>query len=150
MLCGDTDELRQPGLEALPVLSPQLVVQEHPHRVEPVEARSAQLAVDAGGIVGAGLKHLELIDRRRGRVVAPDEPTLRLIPVVGTVGRPPARVGAGARCTDQRRAHGQRQRQLEGGSTVHDATVVSVGDPSRAAYRTATSEVENRYAAVIR
>ena len=32
-----------------------------------------------------GLKHLELIDGVRGDVVRADEPTLRLIPAVGTV-----------------------------------------------------------------
>ena len=44
------------------VLGPQLIVQEDPHCVEPVRPGHAQLGVDAPGVVGARLEHLELID----------------------------------------------------------------------------------------
>jgi hypothetical protein len=37
-------------------------VQEDPHGVEPERPRHAQLVIDAAGVIGARLKHLELID----------------------------------------------------------------------------------------
>lgn len=59
-------------------------------RVEPVGAGPAQLRVDAPGVVGVGLEHLQLVDCARRDVVRADRPTLRLIPRVRAVGRPPA------------------------------------------------------------
>ena len=46
----------------------------------------AQFGIDAPGVVGAGLKHLELIDGVGGDEVGADGPTLGLIPIVRTVG----------------------------------------------------------------
>ena len=72
-------------MEAAGILRPQLIMQEDPHRVEPVEPGPAQFGIDAPRVVGAGLKHLELIDRIGGDEVGADGPTLRLIPTVGAV-----------------------------------------------------------------
>src|SRR5581483_4219070 len=85
----NTNELRETFLEASGILRPELIVQEDPHCVESVVAGPAQFGVDATRVVGAGLEHLELIDRGRGGEVGADWPTLRLIPRVGAISRPP-------------------------------------------------------------
>ena len=106
----DADELRQAGLESLAVLGPQLIVQEYPHRVESMKAGHAQLVIDASRVVGAGLKHFELIDGRRGGVVDAHQPALRLVPVVGAFGCPAPCLGGGPRRPAQPRAHCQGER----------------------------------------
>ena len=58
----DGDEPRETALESSVILGPELIVQEDPHRVEPGGAGPAQLGVDALGVEGVGLKHLQLID----------------------------------------------------------------------------------------
>src|SRR6476620_11911144 len=142
----DRDELREPAGEAGAILGPQLIVKEHPHGVEPDQPARAQLAVDASRVVGSRLPHLELIDGVRRDVVRADEPALRLIPPVGAVGGPPHWFGSGVRNLGERGASGQKQRKLEGGATVHRATVMIRDDVLRPPYRFATNEVGNRYA----
>ena len=72
---------------------PQLVVQEHPDRVQFVQSGPTQFGVDAPRVVGARLKHLELVDRRGGDEFRADRPTLRLIPPVGSIRRPSTGLG---------------------------------------------------------
>jgi len=81
----DADKLRKTCLEAARILSPQLIVQKDSDRVEPMEPGPAQFHVDAPGIVGTRLKHLELIDGVGGGEVCADGPTLRSVPTVGPV-----------------------------------------------------------------
>src|SRR5207302_8385748 len=61
---------------------------ENPHRVHPDRLRPAELAVDALGIEGIGLPHLELVDRVGGDVVRADQPGLPPIPVPRGLLRP--------------------------------------------------------------
>ena len=105
----DRDELGKTAGEALAILGPEQIVEKHPHGVEADLPSHAQLAIDAAGLIGARLKHLELIDGVRGDVVRADEPTLRLIPGVGAIDRPPAGIGRGDRHSRQRRACCQNQ-----------------------------------------
>ena len=49
-------------VKAAAVLGPQLIVEENPHHIEPVQPRPAELGVDALRVEGVGLKHLELVD----------------------------------------------------------------------------------------
>ena len=58
----DGDKLRQTSLEAAVILGPELIMEKDPHTVEPVQPGPAELGIDAPGVVGVGLKHLELID----------------------------------------------------------------------------------------
>jgi len=82
----DPDELRQARLEAVRVLGPQLIVQEHPHSVESGGPGPAQLDMDAQGVEGVGLEHLQLVDGGGRDVVGADEPALRPVPAVGALG----------------------------------------------------------------
>ena len=82
----DADELRQAGLEAARILSPQLVVQEDPHSIESMCTGPTEFGIDAARVVRARLKHLELVDRRGGDEVRADGPALGLIPAVGPIG----------------------------------------------------------------
>ena len=50
---GDADELRQTGLEATRILSPELVVQEDSHRIESMQTGPTEFGVDAARVVGA-------------------------------------------------------------------------------------------------
>ena len=126
----DVDELRQTRLEAAGILSPQLVVQEDADRVQSVQPGPTQFGVDAPRVVGARLEHLELIDRGGGDEVRADRPALGLVPTVGTVGRPPTRLGrragwlsGGARRRGQSSAGSQQQRQFQNRSAVHKLTI---------------------------
>jgi hypothetical protein len=58
----DVDKLRKSRLEATLILGPELVVQKHPDTVESIKPRPAEFGIDARGIEGVALKHLELID----------------------------------------------------------------------------------------
>jgi hypothetical protein len=58
----DGDKLRETHLEARGIMRPELIVQENPHRVEPVQPGPAELGIDAPRVEGVGLKHLELVD----------------------------------------------------------------------------------------
>src|SRR3984957_11316700 len=130
MTARDVDELRQTGLEAAGILSPQLVVQENPYRVQSVQSGPTQFGVDAPRVVGAGLEHLEVVDRGGGDEGRTDRPPLGLVPTFGTVGRPPTRVGGragwlggGAWRRGQRSAGSQPQRQFQNRSAVHKVTI---------------------------
>lgn len=85
MTRSDADELRETRLEATRILGPQLIMQEDPHGVESVKSGPAQFGIDAPWVVGAGLKHLQLIDGGGGDEVGANGPALRLIPGVGTI-----------------------------------------------------------------
>src|SRR5439155_15009774 len=79
-------------LEAVRVLLPQQVVQEDAHRVETERLGPPELAVDARRIEGVGLPHFELVDRRRGNVVASDDPRLLCVPVAACLLGPALRL----------------------------------------------------------
>jgi hypothetical protein len=66
MRAGDGQERADPLPEPLRVLRPELVVQEHPHRVHPDALRQRQFPVDPRRVPGRRLPHLQLVDRRGG------------------------------------------------------------------------------------
>jgi hypothetical protein len=78
---------REKGVNALAeaggILLPEQVVEENAHCVHADAFRPAELQVDALGVEGRRLPHLQFVDGRRGDVVRADEPGLLPIPVVG-------------------------------------------------------------------
>jgi hypothetical protein len=79
----DGDKLRQTSSEAAVILGPKLIMEKDSHSVEPVQPGPAELGIDAPGVKGVGLKHLELIDGVRGDVVRADEPSAMPEPAMG-------------------------------------------------------------------
>ena len=129
-LAAIRDELRKPAAEPGPVGGPQLIVKKHPHGVHTNSLGHAELAIDATRIVGASLKHLELVHGGRGDIVRAEQPSLRCIPGVGAVSRPSSRLSRDEGQLGQCRGCCQVQRELEGGSPVHHVTIMSVAEPS--------------------
>src|SRR5467141_1083067 len=70
------------------VLLPRKIMEKNAHGVEADGLCPAKLEVDALGIEGICLPHLEFIDCSRGNVVAPHEPRLLCVPIVGGLLRP--------------------------------------------------------------
>src|SRR5688500_15841568 len=96
VLVGDAEELIDAREESLCVLLPENVVQEHANAVEPQPLGQREFPVDGVQVERFRLPHLELVDRVRRDVVAPDEPRLLAVPVVGfLLGPAPRRLGAG-------------------------------------------------------
>jgi hypothetical protein len=77
VLVRDGQELIDALEKTFAVLFPEEVMKIHPHGVHPHVSRPAQLAVDSFRIKGIGLPHFQLIDGRRGSVVATDQPGCR-------------------------------------------------------------------------
>jgi hypothetical protein len=116
---GDPDELRDAAQEAGAVLGPQLIVQEHPDGVEPDLAGHLQLTVDAPGVVGACLPHLDLVARGGGDVVGAHQPALLPVPGVGLVRGPPRGCRRDGRDVTQRRSRTHESGELQDGPTAH-------------------------------
>ena len=120
----DVDELGEAELKALPILNPQLIVKEHPHRVEPDQSSHPKLLVDEARVVRAGLEHLQLVDGVRRDEVGADEPILTPVPPVCAIRRPAAglTVGQGRRRQGRRRRH--QKRHFERGSPMDELSAV--------------------------
>ena len=82
-------------LEASGILLPRQVVQKNTHGVEPNRFRPTEFLIDTRAIKRVRLPHLQLIDFRRWRVVASNEPRVFRIPLVGGFFRPAFRMRRG-------------------------------------------------------
>ena len=111
MFRRDGEEDADTVTEAVGVLLPDQVVKEDAHGVHAEGFGPAQLEVDAFGVEGFGLPHLELIDGVGGDVVAADEPGLMGVPFIRLRFRPSrggGRLGCGGK-TQQRQKRGGRE-----------------------------------------
>lgn len=70
------------------ILLPEQVVQEDAHGIHAHRFRPAEFLVDLDRIEGRRLPHLQLIDRRRGHVIAADQPWLLRVPGIRLLLRP--------------------------------------------------------------
>src|SRR5207237_1820893 len=89
-------------LEASGILLPSQVVQKNTHGVEPNRFRPTEFLIDTRAIKRVRLPHFQLIDCRRRRVVASNEPRVFRIPLVGAFFRPTIRMRLGFRSRDSR------------------------------------------------
>ena len=103
MFGRDLEEAIDAALEAGRVLLPEQVMQEDAHGVHSNGLGPAEFLVDAGGIEGIGLPHLEFVDCGGGEVVGADEPGLAGVPAFGLCFGPALGLCGG----------GQRQRERE-------------------------------------
>lgn len=105
----DRQERVDAALEAFGILDPELVVEEHAHRVHPDPLGEAEFVIDPLGIPGRRLPHLELVDRGGGGVVRAHQPGLPRVPGLG-LRLGPAQAGIGGANTQhsRRRERGQQ------------------------------------------
>src|SRR5262245_20893218 len=82
--------------EAGRILLPEQVMQEDPHGIHSYRFGPAELFVDLERVERRLLPHFELVDRRLGYVVAPDQPGLARVPGICLLLRPARAVCAGA------------------------------------------------------
>ncbi len=97
VLVGDGEKLVDAIEQPLRVLLPEQIVQKDTDRVEAQTLGEGEFLVDGVEIEGFRLPHLQLVDGGAGDEVAPDEPGLVGVPVVGLLlGPAPGRLlGAG-------------------------------------------------------
>src|SRR5215469_7365631 len=97
---GDGKKLIESLTETGGILLPEQIMQEHPHGIHAKAFGPAEFFLDLIWVKGAGLPHLQLVDRGLRDVVTADKPRLTSVPIVSFLFGPTGGLGE-SECGDE-------------------------------------------------